>query len=84
MIPEEARPNEVAIMRVYLLETYDPKKIAKILHYKHPAPVYRVIRKYRNELSQMRMRYVTGSTMELTSNDAQGNYSQMVYSQAVL
>lgn len=53
-MPEQARPHEVAILRVYLLESSDPKEIATILHYRSPQPVYRVIKRHRDFLAAQR------------------------------
>jgi hypothetical protein len=61
ILPQDARPHEVAILRVYLQETFDPREIASILHYEAPQPVYRVIRKYRDFLSEQRAVLFSGS-----------------------
>lgn len=60
-IPSTARPHEVAILRVYLQDTYEPVQIATILHYQSPQPVYRVIRKFRDFLAQERAQRYTGT-----------------------
>ena len=48
MIPREAKPHEVAILRL-MLNGYNSKQIASELHYKQVQPVNRVLRKWRKE-----------------------------------
>lgn len=53
MIPPEARPHEVGILIAYLvLGVKTPKALKEMFHYDEPQPVYRVLRKYRQFLSQ--------------------------------
>lgn len=60
-MPDNARPHEVAILRIYLSETFDPQEIASILHYKTPHPVYKVIRNHRDFLSRQRVALYSGT-----------------------
>lgn len=49
-IPPHTTPSQTAIIRVYVYETRDPVKIATLLHYKDPSPVYKVLKEYRELL----------------------------------
>lgn len=49
-IPADTTPSQTAIIRVYVYETRDPVKIAALLHYKDPSPVYKVLKQYRDML----------------------------------
>jgi len=50
-LPSEATPREVAILTFYyILEIKNPKELAKILKYKHPSTVYRILKKYRGKV----------------------------------
>lgn len=51
-LPEQAKPHEVAIIRIYLSEERNPQRIAQILHYRSRKPVLRVLHTYRPFLNR--------------------------------
>jgi hypothetical protein len=62
-VPETATPSQTAIIRVYIYETRDPVKIAALLHYKDPSPVYKVLKWY---MSEVRKEPIHSSTVTLS------------------
>lgn len=60
-VPVNARPHEVAVLRIYLMETREAPEIARLLNYKSATAVYRILRRHRDFLAEQRKLLSLGS-----------------------